>query len=234
MLVIIASRYDKAALALVERWSAHDAALLTCEDLSMVGWRHYLDAADVSTAVVSGQVVATAEITGVLTRLPCVTEHELVHIVPADRAYVATEMTAFLAFWLSELACPVLNRPTPACLMGPNWCPERWVHAAAQLGMPVCPVHRQATLTADVSAANHEQQPITITVVGRRCFGTVDETLTRHAHRLAAAAGVDLLTIYLSSRESDPHFLGADLWSDIASPDITDAILEYLCGGPRC
>ena len=149
-----------------------------------MGWCHQLGATDVSTAVVSGHVVATAEIAGVLTRLPCVTEHELPHIVPADRAYVATEMTAFLAFWLSELACPVLNRPTPACLTGPNWRPEQWVHAAAQLGMPVCPVHRQALLTADVPAANSEQQPVTITVVGRHCFGTVDATLTRQAQRL--------------------------------------------------
>jgi hypothetical protein len=234
MLVIIASRHDAAAPALAERWSAHNAALLTCEDLSVAGWCHHLNAAGVSTAVISGRVVATTEITGVLTRLPCVTESELAHIVPADRAYVAAEMTAFLTFWLSELVCPVLNRPTPVCLMGPNWRTERWIHAAAQLGIPVCPSYRQATLTADVSADVSKQRPIALTVVGHRCFGEGDAMLTMHARRLAAAAGVDLLTVYLSGSESGARLLGAELWADISSPDIANAILDYLCGESRC
>jgi hypothetical protein len=58
--------------------------------------------------------------------------------------------------------------------------------------------------------------------------------LTMHARRLAAAAGVDLLTVYLSGSESGARLLGAELWADIASPDIADAILDYLCGGARC
>ena len=40
-------------------------------------------------------------------------------------------MMAFLASWLNGLPSPVFNRPTPVCLMGPNWRQEQWVHAAA-------------------------------------------------------------------------------------------------------
>ncbi|MBW4645746.1 MAG: hypothetical protein KME23_22625 [Goleter apudmare HA4340-LM2] len=46
MLVVVASRHDKAAGALVNRWAAHGASLLTSEDLSMAGWRHYLGSSD--------------------------------------------------------------------------------------------------------------------------------------------------------------------------------------------
>jgi hypothetical protein len=234
MLVVIASRHDETSRTLTDRWRAQNAHLLTCEDLSLVGWRHHLGIAEFSTAVINGRVVATEEITGVLTRLPCVNEHELTYIVPADRAYVAAEMTAFLAAWLSGLACPILNQPTPTCLIGPNWRPEQWVHAAARLGIPVCPVRRRVALTADFSAEVPERRHATITIVGDRCFGEVDGALAAQARRLAAAAKVDLLAVHFSGPEAGARMLSADLWPDISSPDIADAILDYLSGGPRC
>jgi hypothetical protein len=42
MLVVVASRYDETARSLVDRWAKQEARLLTCEDLSVVGWRHSL------------------------------------------------------------------------------------------------------------------------------------------------------------------------------------------------
>jgi hypothetical protein len=110
MLVVVASHYDEAARSLVDRWANQEARLLTCEDLSIVGWQHSVSGKGGETpslpdsaAVVDGQVVAVEEISGVLTRLPCVFEQELLHIVPDDRAYIASEMNAFLISWLSEL-----------------------------------------------------------------------------------------------------------------------------------
>ena len=234
MLVIIANRSDATARALAARWKGHCAELLTCDDLSVAGWRHHLGTGEVSTAVVSGRVVATGEIAGVLTRLPSVDRDELTRIEQADRAYVAEEMTAFLQFWLSELTCRVLNRPTPTCLSGPNWRPERWVDTAARIGIPVCPVRRHVMVTAGLSAAPPEGYPVTVTVVGDRCFGQADQMLTMQAHLLAAAAGVDLLAVNFSGRESSARFVSADLWPDISAPEISDAILEYLSRDRRC
>jgi hypothetical protein len=228
MLVVVASRHDKAAQALVDRWAADDARLLTCEDLSIAGWRHYLSSTQDSTAVVGGQAIALAQITGVLTRLPCVYEQELLHIVPEDRTYVATEMNAFLISWLSQLQCPVLNRPTPTYLLGPAWRPEQWIYAAAQIGIPVLPRQRQIVLSPHVLPQVPEKPGVTVTVVGKHCFGTVDKTLARHARNLADAAKVDLLTVNFSGDESSADFLGADLWTDISALEIADAILEYL------
>ena len=33
-----------------------------------------------------------------------------------------------LLSWLSQLNCPVVNRPTPLCLSGPNRRPEQWTY----------------------------------------------------------------------------------------------------------
>lgn len=254
MLVVVASRHDKAAKALVEGWAVHGASLLTSEDLSVAGWRHYLSCSDVeweslvttgvrhqprqatldlhSTAVVGGQRIAIEQITGVLTRLPCIFEPELLHIVPEDRAYVAAEMNAFLISWLSRLKCPVLNRPTPNYLLGPAWRPEQWIYAAAQIGIPVRPRKRKVSLSPQTASTQVAEKPwVTVTVVGKHCLGTANQTLIRHARNLADAAKVDMLTVYFGGDESQVEFLSADLWTDIASPEVADAILEYLRGG---
>jgi hypothetical protein len=51
VLVIVAGRHDKAAKDLVERWAPWGAAVLTCEDLSVAGWRYSLDSPEDSIAV---------------------------------------------------------------------------------------------------------------------------------------------------------------------------------------
>ena len=236
MLLVVAGRHDGVAKALVDRWAGHGAALLTADDLSAAGWRHPLGGAQratAATAVAGGRVVAGHAITGVLTRRPYVAEQELGHIVPADRAYVAAEMTAFLLSWLSGLACPVLNRPTASCLAGPNWWPEQWVHLAARLGMPVRPVRRHVALGAGGAVAAAGPQPITVTVVGDRCFGPVDAALAAQARRLAGAAGAEMLAVRFSGGEAGADFLGADPWPDVAAPAIADAVLDYLRAGGR-
>lgn len=233
MLVIVASRHDRVARALTNRWATHSAALLTCEDLSTAGWRHPLGMSERSTAVVGGRVVAVEEITGVLTRRPYIIEQELAHIVPADRAYVAGEMTAFLLSWLSVLECPVLNRPTPSGLAGPNWWPEQWVYAGARLGLPVRPVRRRSALAANIAPEAAGPPPVTVTIVDDHCFGSVDGTLVAQALRLAKAVGVDLLAVQFSGSEAGADLLGADLWPDASSPEIADAILEYFSEGGR-
>jgi hypothetical protein len=230
MLVIVADRHDVAAEALIRRWGAHDARLLSCADLSTSGWCHCLTDSSVSTAVIDGRVISTGKITGVLTLLPWVTADQINHIIPEDRAYVAAEMTAFLVSWLSELACTVLNRPTPACLTGPGWRPEQWIHAAARMGIPIRPIRRSVILTAEPlpEDAVAELPPAIVTVVGERCFGEVDGGLILHARRLAAATGVSLLTVHFDGSAGDARLLGAALRPDISSPEIADAILELL------
>ncbi len=234
MLVIVASRYDSEARALARRWGDHDAHVLSCEDLSVAGWRNGLPDRGASAAVIGGRVVREGAITGVLTLLPCVMTQELVHIVPEDRVYVAAEMTAFLASWLDRLTSPVLNRPTPVCLMGPNWRQEQWVHAAARIGIPIRPMSRRSGLNTAPPAEAAAVSPVSITVVGDRWFGEANDLLAEHARRLAVTAGLDLLTVHFDGPEASARLVGADLRPDASSPEIADAILDTLRRGRGC
>jgi hypothetical protein len=226
MIVIVASRWNKATRTLASRWSSQEVGVLVPRDLSVAGWRQQLSTPDCGSIVVEGKVLAQSEITGVLTLLPCVSEQDLPHIVPADRSFVASEMNAFLLFWLSSLQCPVLNRPTPMCLSGPSWSKEYWVHRAAQAGLPVRPVHRCS------SAAKPDicSPAATVTVVGKHTFGEAAPQLHHYARCLADAANVQLLSVQFSAPSDDAQLIGADLFPDLADDVLADAIMEHLRG----
>jgi hypothetical protein len=226
VIVVIASCFDQGARTLAARQGADRVVLLTCEDLSVPGWRHYVAAAGTSVAVVGGREVTLEEITGVITCLPSVSEMELLHIVPADRSYVAAEMTAFLLSWLSTLRCPVVNRPSPTCLYGPYWRAEQWAHLASATGMRVQPVYRRVAFAERPTHAVPECT--TVTVVGERCLGQADTTVMTEVRRLAKAANVEMLTVRVSGAGPDATFLGADPCPDLTSPETAEAILEYI------
>lgn len=237
MLVVLANRWDLEAAALAQRWSDHEAHVLSPEDLSLVGWRHDLADPATSTAVIGGRVIGVGEISGVLTLLPGIMPEQLFDIIPEDRAYVAAEMTAFLVSWLCELACMVLNPPTPACLMGPNWHSEQWIHTAAGVGIPVRPARRRVSRVENPAGAPTQLSAATATIIGERCFGEIDKELVIHARQLAAVTGVDMLAVHFDGRGRDAELIGADLRPDLSSPEIADAILGYFRGsngGRRC
>jgi hypothetical protein len=227
MLLVVASRYDETAASLAARWTAHDAVVATPSDLSRAGWQLSLGDQAPTTAAVDGRVVDHREIDGVLTRIPGIWAPELADIDPAEREYVASEMTAFLLAWLSGLDCPVVNPPTPSCLSGPYWRPERWLAAAAELGIPV----RQLRRRSDQPAAPDELPPrgsATATVVGERVLGKVDSALAEHALALARGAGTPLLGVRFSDSAAGACFLGAELWPDLGPPEVSEAVLELL------
>jgi len=232
VLVVVASRSDTAARALCERAPPGTAQLLSWRDLSTTGWRYYSDPDDGRDgAVIGGRPTSTAEISAVVTRCPAVPPHELGHIVPADRTYVAAEMTALLVAWLTRLRCPVLNRPRDGCLCGPRWPPERWTMLAASLGLHAVPVSRRAVPGLAPSASRPAAPPgfelNTVTVVGPHAHASGDapETLADAAVTLARAAGVTLLKTEFAVRGTEYWFLGAGLDVDLAAAPVADALL---------
>ena len=227
MIVIFASRYDKSASSLAERWKNYDASLLTCEDLSVAGWRHFLSAESKDFAVVSGQIVDVADIDAVLIRWPGVFAQELIQIAAHDRDYVANEMMAFLVSWLSSLSCPVINKPTPVNLTGPAWRLEQWTRAAARLGIPVRPARRHVARNTVEKELPVEPAHATVTVVGERCFGNVEPLLLEQSGQLARAADVSLLKVGFTGSEAGSLLAGVDLIPDLAD-ETADAVLDLL------
>jgi hypothetical protein len=227
VLVVLASGHDQVAKELVRRWRAHDVRLLTPEDLTAPGWSYDPLAARASTAVIAQEVVPNDRVRGVLVRLPRVSEWHLPAIAPADRTYVAAEMTAFLQSWLESLSCPVLNRPSPTCLSGPGWWPEQWLVVAAGLGMPVRSLCR-VIAGGSISSTTAGNAGVTATVVGNRCFGSVSDRLARRARSLAETAGVDLLGVRFCGQASRAAMVAVDPWPDVAQPDVSEAVCAYL------
>lgn len=207
--------------------------MLTATDLSTPGWRVLTSDLAGSRAVADGTVIPVSSITGVLVRLPAITESELPMIAAADRTYAAQEMTAFLTYWLSSLPCPVLNRPTASSLCGPNWRSERWVLTAARLGLPVSPRKRRTpAFSGEPSPADLLSWPddgrVAATVVGDRCVGTQDEVVAARARMLASAAGVDLLSAHFSGQGAGSRFFEAHTWVNLNDAQTADAIGDYF------
>jgi len=226
-LLIIASARDDVARQLSLTWEDAGARLLLPRDLSRPGWRYQPGQIESSIAVANGELLSATQISGVLTRLGGVTADELVEITPADRAYVAQEMNAFLVAWLSALRCPVLNRPGVTSLSGPNWRPEQWVYSAAQAGIPVVPARRRVPY--DGSPLSPPSAPaFTVTVVGKHCFGSGDRILQDYARRIARRANLQLLAVTFAGRGKDARFVSANLWPDISAPELASAVHDYL------
>ncbi|MEJ7809756.1 MAG: hypothetical protein WKG32_04990 [Gemmatimonadaceae bacterium] len=231
--VLLASAADEVALGLPARLSRPDIVVVTPADLSQPGW-YFRPGAGGSAIVAEGQVLGSEQIAAVVTRLPWVSESELPQIVPADRAYVAAEMHAFLVAWLSELACPVANRPSPNCLCGPFWRHERWVAEAARAGLVVVRARRSVDAHGAQDAQDAQGAParlqrvISITVVGKRCFGEGDEALREHALSLARATGVETLTVHFGDAGAGLRFLTANPWPCLEDDEVASALLDHL------
>ena len=222
MILVLASSRDLPARRLVETWRAHDARLLTLADLSRAGWRHYLGEVGHEFAIAGGELIPAASINGVITRIPWVTPEDLLHVVDGDRHYVAAEISAFLLAWLSQLTCPVINRPTTNGLMGAPHAAEGWMAIAARAGLRL-PWTRRVFPAPPEPAWPPEA--ITVSVLGDRCFGNVDPALADQACRLAAAANVELLAVTFSQAAAGATFLGAQLWPDVSLPELAAALL---------
>jgi hypothetical protein len=234
MLLVFANDLDVEARRLVEAWREHDARLVGVLDLSRPGWRLHVGQPGEDVAVVGGEAVPASAISGVLTRRGSVWHAELHHVVAEDREYIAAEMTAFLASFLSRLSCPVVNRPSAVSLMGPSWTPEHWIAAAARAGLALPWATRSYPPPADAPPPTFAlpEGGVQVTVVGDRCLGDVHPALAEGSLRLAALAGAELVAVQWSGPDAGATFLGAHLFPDVSAPDVAEALLARFRRAP--
>ncbi|MEJ8810763.1 hypothetical protein WKW77_06765 [Variovorax ureilyticus] len=228
-LLVLADAQDAAAQAFVARHHKDGARLLKPSDLSLAGWCHRVGDPAASTAVADGLALPASMLRGVVTRISAVAPAQLPHVAEADRAYVASEMTAFLGAWLSALACPVVNRPCVPSLSGPAWCREQWTKRALDLDVPAVPVRRELRAGASRPAPHPVPQGcIRFDVIGPTILGHGHPRLRSHARRLADSAGVALLGVLFDADDREARFAGADPWPDLSNGAIGDALTECL------
>jgi hypothetical protein len=183
----------------------------------MAGWIYQLGDAASGAAVIGGRIICTSQIQGVITLLPWVGPQDLPGIHPEDREYVAAEMSAFLLAWLSELPCPVLNRPSPSSLSGPGWRHDHWIRVASRLGIPT-------TLPDDSNALGAPAlsgRPVT--VLDGQPFGTCQPAEGEAAAAIARSVDVRLVTLSFVGTKQVPVFEGA--WP---APRLDDSEMAHL------
>jgi hypothetical protein len=214
--IVLLPTYDSSQQVFFSQSDRYNVKTLTAKDLSSSGW--YYDDSDEknSRCVIGSEILVENDIDGVITRLPTITEDQLPHIIADDRAYLASEMTAFLLAWLSSLSCPMLNRPTANCLSGPYRRPEQWAHCASKMGLPVVE-HVQSVNHGARNISSPSEGPATVVVIGDRYVGDVHPRLASCAGKIARASGVDFLAVDFTHQGQDARFIGAGLWPPVTN-----------------
>jgi hypothetical protein len=223
MLLIVGGTHDTDAHSAVAwlklKLGPRQAALLDAVDLSRPGWRLFANNPEGGAIVASGRVVPVRDVTAVLVRRMAVYSQELGHVHADDRAYVASEMTALLAWWLRVVPVPVLNRPTGgAMLCGPGWRPERWRALASRLGFPVVRLRREISKPALLPAVVTE-----VILVGEMIVGEASRPVADCLLALARAAKIALLYAAFDRR-------GALVTAHTLPPlseDLLEAVAQY-------
>ena len=225
MVLIIASELDTFAQDAAAQWPGR-ALLLTLRDLCTRGWWIDLNAFEQSQIVASGGVYPVKDVGGVITLLPYVMDYQLFTIEEAERRYVASELTAFLFYFLSRLECPVLNRPTAHCLVGPSWRPEQWKAACHRAGIPTQALERQQFLQPTPGKlANFSN---CVSVIEGTCIGESEVVSHASVVELARLAGVGFLTIRMDGAADEQAIHSIDLIPDLRNSAIREAVHKHF------
>ena len=217
MLLVLGSALDDEPSMLVRRWrrAGRNAAVVTPADLSRPGWRLRCGHPAESSAALAGCVLAGPDIEGIVSALAVVSPYELAHIAGSDRDYVAQEMSAFLLAWMTELACPVIDRPTALSLAGCGRSRYEWAAIAHREEIGADPLWSGETTG--------------VTVVDGRATGhSSDSPLAAAAVTIAAAAGRSLVTLRFAEAAASPTVVGADARPEVGDDRAADALLAWF------
>ncbi len=188
MIVVVGSRHDGVAAALVGAWPG--AELCSAEDIAQPGWIWRTDATVPSRWVIGNRPVADDEVTGVFVRRSCFYPEEFTSTHADDRAYLAAEAHAFLVFVLGATRATVASPVTDGALGDEAVRPERWIPAALESGFAVSPLR----LTSR-RARPRRLHPYAVEVVGDEAFGAPSERLRAACIAMADCLGMKWATI---------------------------------------
>lgn len=216
MIALLSHRFDAAAQQAVATWPRGEATLLTVTDLSTEGWRVDTERFAEGSFVASGRVYPVQQLSGVINLIPFIHEKELLSVFAEDRSYVASEMTAFLTYWLNRLECPVLNRPAPDLLVRTNWSQATWCRMAAEVGLDVAPE----------ASTQVSQQPVV--VLQGRVVNPAGWPVAEAVQTLAEQTGHAYLEAYFTGSAQHPQFVGVSQLPTVQQPAVLRALHEFF------
>jgi hypothetical protein len=228
VILVVASRASDAAAAFAGECGG---LLLTCRDLAERPLVVHHPSFERSTLGAGGRQVEVGELTGAVNLLPVVFPEELVSYAPEERAYQAEEFDALLAFLLSALPCPVVNRPAGASLCGRASSVVGWYPLARRLGLPVASIEID---TARFENPFRNGRPrATVECLGGAIIASAGTAADRGTLALAAAAGLEYLKAVYDEGPGGPELFAAHAVPDVTSPRTRSALVEFLGRGSR-
>jgi hypothetical protein len=230
LLLVIASELDVVAAHAARIWPEARVAMMTPRDLCRGGIAIEVDAFHDGEVVVQGKVEPVCGIEAAISLLRSVPQYELWEIDDGDRPYVASELTAFLFYFLSRLECPVLNRPSAHLLSGPSWGPLQWIWACRQ-----CDLRTRPGPIVQPDDTVPEEQPLrcgTVHVLDDRTMrvGRTQADDARYV-RLARLAGVRYLAVHASEDDDGGHVSLIDTVPNLADPCVAGLLRNHFRWG---
>jgi hypothetical protein len=223
MVLVIANRFDPAANKLAQEWNGSEAlGIITPRELISEGWSFDPLQAHTGTFIYDGGRAQVSNIHAVLVLLHSVQAAELADLIMEhDREYVAAEVTSFLLAWLTQLPCPIVNKPSTDGLAGQYWRVERWTIEAARAGLPISVSIRRIPLVDEPSRSVSD-----VVIVNGKAVSKSNQLLEERAARLAKHVGAGLIRVTF---DDNGRFVWANPTPNLASDTPTrTAILEQL------
>src|SRR5258706_5477557 len=230
MLLVLASIADAAAVAFAEELAdATAVSVITCRDLAEHATQLRFPGFEASSLTVGGQVLSVSAITGVINLLPAIFPAELVFYPPEEQEYQASEFHALLAFFLTALAAPVVNRASALSLNGPYANPLGWHHLARGLGLPVAPIRLDTNRFVSPFAAPSGVELVEASCLGGQLIGPSAGAAGAHTLALARAAGVEYLrAVYTPAARGGLRFLSAHTTPDLRHAATRQGLRDYF------
>lgn len=230
MILVLSNLADEAAAGFVRRFPAGAACLVTASDFHQ-SVRAAVSVSDFSASEITlgGTPLTAGQIRGVVATIPWFLPQEFYYIEPADRDYVCAEMSAFLIYFLSGLACKKLNPPSPRRLTGLGLHRLEWLRVAARCGVPVWPVRTKNGVPLP-PGDSQELQPVRSTIVGGDVVGAGGpDQINDYMRALSRAFAMPYLSGHFVSRNGRDFFL-VELESvpDLSRPENCEAMVRYL------
>jgi hypothetical protein len=230
LILVLSNLADEAAAGFVRRFPAGTACLVTASDFHQ-SVRAAVSVSDFSASEITlgGTPLTAGQIRGVVATIPWFLPQEFYYIEPADRDYVCAEMSAFLIYFLSGLACKKLNPPSPRRLTGLGLHRLEWLRAAARCGVPVWPGRTKNGVPLPPDDAPG-LEPVRSTIVGGEVVGAGGpDQITGYMQALSRTFAMPYLSGHFVSRNGRDFFL-VELESvpDLSRPENCEAMVRYL------
>jgi hypothetical protein len=225
MILVIASELDDVAEAAVATWPNGGAHLMRPRDLCSQGWRIEVGRTQQGTLVADGEPIAVECVNGVLNRLALVDERELVSIELSERRYVAAELTAFMFYVLSQLRCPMINRPTVSNLAGCDWRMDEWVYRGREKGIPFAP--HSARCPSSLRSGPDLRRTV---ILAEAVALSNDDRYAQHMIELVCRAGLMYADLCYSIHDGRCALHSVSLIPDLSNPEIATSIHQFFQG----